>query len=184
MKYLEYLRLSAFPYRAASIALAIAAFAVMTNASAEGFDTLSHPEKMADQAIIVAGNIGKRQRMTDYSKSNSILISQQNVIYEIGQYCFSLNSLDDISGKAGMLMVDRFSNPSIALISSLVSIKISVEVTLFDCISLMMQEQKQISSQADRQLETFKTQLETLKTQRELLDKMQKNQRQLTKPKP
>lgn len=161
------------------VLIGIAGFIAVPNAMADGFDRFgSQIDKLSDQAILVAGNISKRLQYIDYLNNNSGLNSQKKEIYEIGGYCFSSNTSSDISEKAGMLLVDRFSIPSIAVMSySISSIKVDVSgITILDCISLSRQEQAQFSDQ-------LKHQLEALKMKRELLDQMLKN-RQSQKIKP
>jgi hypothetical protein len=168
------------PRLASFVFITYAACIVITGAAAQGFDTFSSPQQLTNQAIIAVGNIGERPRLIDNSSSTSSFSRQQQTVYEIGMFCFyRFSSLDEIAGKAGLLLVDKSSNVSIGVISnihSLIKVK-SESITLLDCASLGMQERKQI----ERQLEE---QLEVLKRQREIFEQMRKNQQQSTKVKP
>ena len=152
----------------------------LTNVWAEGFDTFGDQQRLENQAIIAAGNIGKRTSLTAYSSDTSYFDRQKQTIYEIGRYCFkSSDSYEDISGKAGLLLVDQFSNTSIGVVTdSISSIKVKLTgVQVLDCVSLSMQESKRLQNQLNQQLEA-------LKQQRALLDQMLKNQRPAPKKTP
>ena len=122
----------------------------LTNVWAEGFDTFGDQQRLDNQAIIAAGNIGKRTSLTAYSSDLSYFDRQKQTIYEIGRYCFkSSDSYEDISGKAGLLLVDQYSNASIGVITdSISSIKIKLTgVQILDCVSLSTLERKQLQNQ-------------------------------------
>ena len=121
-----------------------------TNVWAEGFDTFGDQQRLENEAIIAAGNIGKRTGLTSYSSDLSNFDRQKQAIYEIGRYCFkSSDSFEDISGKAGLLLVDQYSKASIGVITnSISSIKVKLTgVQILDCVSLSTLERKQLQNQ-------------------------------------
>ena len=151
-------------------------FVTTSKAIAGGFDTFSDQQRLENQMIIATGNIGKQTTFTDTSNLNI----QKQTVFEIGRFCFkSSDSFEDISGKAGLLLLDQFSSASIGLITeSISSIKIKlIRVTVLDCASLALQESKRLQSQ-------FLQQMEILKQQKAALDQMLKDQRSTTKKTP
>ena len=181
MKHLDTFTKSALGSRVLRFALATSvACALASNALAEGFDTFGDQQRLENQVIIASGNIGKRTTAASFSNDLSYFDRQKQTVFEIGRFCFkSSDSFEDISGKAGLLLVDQFSNTSIAVITeSISSIKIKMAVvSVLDCASLAMQEGNRIQKQLQQQLET-------LKQQRAILDQMIKDQRAAAKKAP
>jgi hypothetical protein len=157
-----------------------AACALNSNALAEGFDTFGDQLRLENLIIIQSGNIGERSRAASYSNDTSYFDRQKQTVFEIGQFCFkSSGSFEDISGKAGLLLLDQFSNASIGVITtSISSIKIKMTgVIVLDCASLTLQEGKQTQKRLQQQLEI-------LKQQQTVLDQMIKAQRAAAKKAP
>jgi hypothetical protein len=178
MKYLSKITMSVLGLKAIHIALATSALA--TNASAEGFDTFGDQQRLENQVIIASGNIGKRTSAASYSNDTSYFDRQRQTVFDIGRFCFKgSDSFEDISGKAGLLLVDQFSNASVAVITdSISSIKIKMTgVIVLDCSSLTMQEGNKFQKQLQQQMEI-------LKQQRATLDQLIKEQRTATKKTP
>ena len=151
-----------------------------STAMADGFDTFGDQQRLENQVIVASGNIGKRTSVASYSNDLSYFDRQKQTVYEIGRFCFkSSDSYEDVSGKAGLLLLDQFSNASIAVITeSISSIKIKMTaVNVLDCASLTMQEGNRLQKQLQQQMET-------LKQQRAILDQMIKDQRAAAKKTP
>ena len=113
--------------RVARYALVVFGICASTStASAEGFDTFGDQQRLENQAIIATGNIGKRASPANLSSESSYLDRQKQTVFEIGRFCFkSSDSYEDVSGKAGLLLVDQFSKASVGVITeSISSIKI------------------------------------------------------------
>jgi len=164
-----------------------ASFTLMQNALADGFDSFGDQQLLENQVIITSGNISKRTSIGSYSNDLSYFDRQKLTIFEIRRFCFkSSGSFEDISGKAGILLVDQFSNTSIAVITeSISSIKVKLTpVIVYDCISLSLQGINQVQQQMQQQTESLKQQIESLKQQRAILDQMLKEQRAASKKTP
>ena len=181
MKHLNTLAKSALGLRVSHFGLAMTvAYALGPNALAGGFDTLGDQQRLENQVIITSGNIERRTSAASYSNDLSNFDRQKQTIFEIGRFCFkSSDSFEDISGKAGLLLVDQFSNASIAVITdSISSIKVKLTpVTVYDCAGLTMQEGSRLQKQLQQQMETWKQ-------QRAILDQMIKDQRATSKKSP
>jgi hypothetical protein len=181
MQHLNTSKMWALGSRVLHFALAtFAVSALVSNARADGFDTFGDQQRLENQIIITSGNIGKRTSVAGYSNDLSYSDRQKQAVFEIGRFCFkSSDSFEDISGKAGLLLVDQFSNASIAVITdSISSIKIKLtSVTVYDCASLTMQESNRLQKQLQQQLES-------LKQQQAILDQMIKAQRAAAKKAP
>lgn len=178
MKYLSTLTKSALSLKVLHFALAT--FALVTNALAEGFDTFGDQQRLENQVIIASGNIGKRTSVASYSNNMSYFDSQTQTVFDIGRFCFKApDSYEDISGKAGVLLVDQFSSASVAVITeSILSIKIKMtRVVVLDCASLAIQDGNRVQKQ-------LQLQLDILKQQRATLDQLIKEQRAAAKKAP
>lgn len=154
--------------------------AFVSTASADGFDTFGDHKQLENKAVIASGKISKRTSFASYSNELSYSESQKQPVFEIGRFCFkNLELFEDLSGKAGLLLADQFTNASIALITaSISSIKIKIAtVEVLDCEALAMQE----SSSTKKH---FQQQAETLKQQQAILEKMKKAQRAGAKKSP
>lgn len=188
MKHLNTLTLWALGLRALHFALATsAACAFGSNALAEGFDTFGDQQRLENQAIIASGNIGKRMSAASYSNDLSYSDREKQTVFEIGRFCFKPADIyEDISGKAGLLLVDQYSHTSIAVITESISttrIKMTA-VSVLDCLSLSMQESNRIQQEGNRVQKQLQQQLETLKRQQAILDQMLKDQRAAAKKAP
>lgn len=181
MKYLNTPRKLTVALKVVFIALvASGTCAPMSMALAEGFDTFSDQQRLENQVVVAAGNIGKRMSATSYSNDISYFDRQKQTVFQIGRFCFkSTEAFEDISGKAGLVLLDQYSQASVAVVTESIStIKIKMmSVAVFDCASLTMQEGKQLQNQLQQQLEV-------LKQQRAALDQMLKDQRAATKKAP
>lgn len=181
MKYLNKLRKPTIAPKVILLALvASGACSLTSKALAEGFDTFSDQQRLENQVIIASGNIGKRMSAASSSSDTSYFDRQKQTVFEIGRFCFkSSDAFEDISGKAGLLLLDKYSHSSVAVVTESIStIKIKMTgVTVMDCASLTIQEGKQLQNQLQQQLEA-------LKQQRAAFDQMIKDQRAATKKTP
>lgn len=103
------------------------------NANAEGFDMFGEHQKLVNQTIVESGDI------TEFSRR-----SQETVVYQIGQSCFV--SSENLSRKAGLLLVNQYSNVSIVTFSpEISSIKTAIySVTLLGCVQVIKQFRENI----------------------------------------
>jgi len=184
MTHSKTLKMPALKLKMVHFVLAIfASYAFGANAIAGGFDTYGDQQRLENQVIITSGNVSTRSSVSNtsnYSMDLSYFDRQKQTVFEIGRFCFKISdSFEDISGKAGLLLVDQFSNTSIAVITeSISSIKIKfISVIVYDCISLTMQESNRYQKQLQQDLEM-------LKQQRAILDQMMKSQRATSKKAP
>lgn len=102
---------------------------------------------------------------------------QRQTVFEIDRFCFkSLDPTEDITGKAALLLMDKFSSTSIAAIAtSLQSIRVKmISVEVLDCTGIANQE-------FNRSLERLQQQTEVLKQQQAIFDQMMKAQRDAAK---
>ena len=115
---------------------------------AEGFSTFNDQSRqLAEHAIVSAGNLSVRtQRQTNYDT----WASQPKTMYQLNGVCFYLDRTG-LSGVAGLLLVDKFKNTSVAVFRQEIS-SISVEmfpITALDCTAISMKEMQ--DSQRDVQ---------------------------------
>lgn len=137
----------------------------------EGFEILSRPEQLDGTAIVKAGNISRFHNSS--IQSSDPFSSRQSQFFQLGLYCFQSPVGEDPNGKAALITIDRYGSTSVAFFSeSIGSIKLATyPVALYDCVSLMRQQSKQILDDLNRQSEA-------LKRQQELLEQLQKSLRQ------
>lgn len=128
-------------------------------ANADGFEMFSSPEQLEGKAILKAGNIS---RMASFSAEPIGLLGRGEITYQLGLYCFRVGRGDDLTNKAGLLLVDQAGTPSLAVVSdSISSIKVAVQpVALYDCQALIRQKIQQQTDDLNRQMEAIKQQHE------------------------
>lgn len=166
----------AIPYAAFTIAIC----SLTVKANADGFDTFGDQQRLEGQVVIASGNISRRTGSSVNTNDIFNADRYRSITYDMGRYCFKgADSDEDLSGKAGLLMLDQFSNAAIGILSpSTSSIKVKLmTVILFDCMTLAIREN-------NKKLDQLEQQLEILKQQRALLDQMLKNQKPATKKSP
>lgn len=148
-------------------------------AKAEGFETFGGHQKLTDQTIIASGNISEFSRGSVSSSDLSPLGRQKGVVYQVDQFCFT--SPEDISDKAGLLLIDKYSTISIATFStSISSIKVNVtNVTLLDCVEVIKRDNENFHRDANLALQ----QLEMQRKNNEALIELLKKQQSLRRPK-
>lgn len=151
-------------------------FATSFGSKAEEFDMFGDHQKLANQTIVASGNIREFFRGSGSLGSLPPLGSQKEVVYQVGQFCFA--SSEDISGKAGLLLVDQYSTISVATFStSITSIKVAISsVTLLDCVQVirrnsenMQQDFNRRQQQMEMDQKKIKAMIESLKKQSQSL---------------
>ena len=147
---------------------------------AEGFDTFGDHQKLENQTIVASGNISSFYFGSGSQGTQSLLGSQREAVYQVGQFCFA--SSQDNSGKAGLLLVDQNSNVSVATFSTNISsIKVTIfNVTILDCVQLIKRASENFQQdfndrQAQREIELNKMKaiVEALKKQQRTLKNSQ-----------
>ena len=144
---------------------------ICIGANADGFEMLDDSQKLADQTIVASGNITK---FSSESMSLDGLPSHNNqIVYQVGQSCFS--SFENISDKAGLLLIDKYSIVSIAVLSiSITSIKVNIaRVTLLDCIEVLKRNNESFNQDANIALQQIGLQRKNNEALIELLKKQQ-----------
>ena len=161
------------------IALAVLSAATV-GANAEGFDSSSDQNKLTDQTIVAAGNIEDYSRAIGSSDTMPPIGLPRQVVYRVAQFCFT--SLEDLSGKAGLLLIDKYSTVTVATFStSLSSIKVnSSRVTLLDCRQVLARDWENFQMNAKRLQEEIELQRKQNEAMIELLKKLQRS----SKPSP
>jgi arginine decarboxylase-like protein len=138
---------------------------------AEGFDVFGDHQKLPNQTIVASGNISEFSRgFTSLGAGTT-----QEVVYQVGQFCFA--SSEDISGKAGLLLIDQFSTISVATFSSsITSIKVNVSsATLLDCVQVIKRDTENIQRDFNRLQQQIEIDQKKNKAMIELLKKQQQS---------
>lgn len=159
-------------YLLKALLLFIGLIATTFIASADGFDSFGDQKILANRTIFAAGNISVFRQD---SRVLSTPTAPQPTVYQIEQSCFVAS--DNYSGKAGLLLINRFGTVSLAILaSSMSSVRVSsVDVSLVDCAEVSRQsgeqlllELKRLREQIDMSIKQNEAMLELLKKQQSL----------------
>ncbi len=110
---------------------------------AESFAIFDDHEKLQDKVILSVGNVSDLS-FPSITSTDPLAMNGKPSAHKIGQYCFL--SDEPMNGNAYILLADKFSNVSIASLStsiSAVAVKIK-SVTLIDCGQLQRAEHKRL----------------------------------------
>lgn len=145
---------------------------------AEVFETSSDYEKLTNQTIIASGNIAEFSRESEPLYSRLSLDRKKEIVYRVSHFCFA--SIEDISNKAGLLLIDKYSTVSIAILSTpYSSINVSItNVTLLDCEEVIKRESENI----EQDFKNFQQEVEMQRKKNEAMIELLKKQQSLKRP--
>lgn len=149
------------------VALALSALPPM--AHSEGFDTFTQLDKLEGKAIVKADNI--RQLTMVNLNTPDPYAARPPKWYQLGQYCFKSAGLEELNGKAGLILVDQLGILSVAVITeSIGSVKVTTQqISAYDCAALMRQQAQDMNEDLNRQIEALKRQREAIEKLRNSL---------------
>jgi hypothetical protein len=161
------------------IAFALGVLSGGAKADALEFDRYGYndPNKLTDQEIIAVGNITEMTRIRDSSVDNSAFPRQKDIVYQIGQpaqFCFTPSDRfmpsDKFLNKAGLLLVDKYSSVTIALLSADFNHVLKVDseqISLLDCASISQQEIKDVLKRMNDMIKKNDVLIQSLKKQQQ-----------------
>ena len=152
-------------------------FIVANSGMADGFETYGDQRNLTAHTIIAVDNVSEFSRPRSSLNDPYSFRSKQEAIYKLGQYCFS--SPDEISGQAGLLLIDKFGNVSLVVLAastSQVKVKVS-SVLLLNCIQVIQRDNETFQHDANR----LEQQIEMQRKQNEMMIDLLKRQQQQLK---